>query len=130
MYFIISTPVNLQLELHYIRLLSERSDFHSMVMFGLAVTLRGFTCSYAIFLSSVLSPQFWSTQQGAFAVWCQISVFANLKFHCLEVEYIGFMRLHYNHSLRSDSGVIFLSSPERSDFHSASGSVVYRIGAA
>ena len=35
-----------------------------------------------------------------------------------------------NASLRSDSEVIFVSPPGWSDFHSANGSIVYRIGAA
>ena len=54
----------------------------------------------------------------------------NKKILCFEVEHIGFVRLHYNAPLRSDSGVIFVSPPERSDFHSANQSVVYRNGTA
>ena len=59
-----------------------------------------------------------------------ILLFANLKFHCFQAECIGFVRLHHNDSLRSDSGEIFVSAPERSDFHSTNGSLVYRIGVA
>ena len=57
-------------------------------------------------------------------------MFANLKFHCCEAEYIGFVRLHFNASQRSDSGVIFMLPPEQSEFQSANRSVLYWIDTA
>ena len=54
----------------------------------------------------------------------------NKKILYFEVEHVGFVRLHYNAPLRSDSGVIFVLPPERSDFHSPNQSGVYRIGVA
>ena len=86
-------------KLHNIGLLSEQSDFHSVVIFGVA-TLRRFSCFHAI------------------AVWRQSLLFANVKLHCFEAEYIRFMRLHHNVSTWSDSGVIFIPPRERNDFHS------------
>ena len=61
--------------------------------------------------------------QVVFAIWNKILLFGLL------LEKIGFMRLHCN-ALRGDSEVIFISHPERNDFHSANRSVVYRFGAA
>ena len=100
----------LPLELHYTRLLSERSDFHSVVIFAMAVSLRRFTCSYTIFLRSS-------------GLYCR-------SLRCFEADYIGFVWLNYNASPRSASGAIIASPPEQSDFHSTNRSVVYRIGAA
>ena len=59
-----------------------------------------------LLLSRHIHPQLWPT--GAFAVWLESLLFANLKFHRFEAEHTGFIQLHYNALLQSDSGVIVI----------------------
>ena len=60
----------IRLELNYIGMLSERSDFFSVVIFGVAVKLRRFACSYAIFLRSS-------------CLQCRAPLQSSAKFYCL-----------------------------------------------
>ena len=75
--------------LYYIGLLSERSRKEKLSLRS-DIWGSSYTITLHLFLRHIPT-QFWSTLQDAFAVWHQILLFANLKFHCFEVAYFGFI---------------------------------------